>query len=256
MSTDLVTLAGLVDDAARNATAIAQLTHTHELDESSAYEIQRLSIERRLARGEQRIGFKMGLTSRAKMQQVGVHEMIWGQLTSRMLIEDGESVSRSAYIHPRAEPEVAFLLKAPLSGPISPMQALAAVEAVAPAIEIIDSRYENFRFALADVVADNSSSSGFVVGPWNAPDTDLDNLGMILEVNGRVRETGSSAAILGHPLRSLAAASRLVATRGFRLEAGQIIMAGGATAAVALGAGDAVRVSVEKLGRVSFRVQV
>ena len=103
----------------------------------------------------------MGFTSRAKMVQMGVDDMIWGRLTNSMLVEDGGEIDISNYVHPRVEPEIAYLLKAPLSGPLSTAEAWNAVEAVAPAMEIIDSRYENFKFTVEDVVADNSSSSGF-----------------------------------------------------------------------------------------------
>ncbi len=251
---DLDTLAKSVDDAARNAKAIAQLSMGITLSLEDAYTIQKKMIGLRIARGERRVGMKMGFTSRAKMIQMGVSDMIWGRLTDKMLVEDGGRISLAKYVHPRVEPEIAYLLKAPLAGPVTPIQALAAVEAIAPAIEIIDSRFDNFKFSLEDVVADNASSTGFVVGPWSKPDIDCSNLGMLLEIDGRAAQIGSSAAILGNPARSLAAASRMVAEHGERLEAGWIVMAGGATEAVALTAGMSVRNTVEKLGSVSFTV--
>lgn len=251
---DLDTLAKSVDDAARNAKAIAQLSMGTTLSLEDAYTIQKKMIGLRIARGERRVGMKMGFTSRAKMIQMGVSDMIWGRLTDKMLVEDGGRISLAKYVHPRVEPEIAYLLKAPLAGPVTPIQALAAVEAIAPAIEIIDSRFDNFKFSLEDVVADNASSTGFVVGPWSKPDIDCSNLGMLLEIDGRAAQIGSSAAILGNPARSLAAASRMVAEHGERLEAGWIVMAGGATEAVALTAGMSVRNTVEKLGSVSFTV--
>jgi 2-oxo-3-hexenedioate decarboxylase len=251
---DLDTLAKNVDDAARNAKAIAQISATQQLSLEDAYAVQKKMIALRISRGERRVGMKMGFTSRAKMVQMGVSDMIWGRLTDKMLVEDGGRISKANFVHPRAEPEIAYLLKAPLAGPVTPAQALAAVEAIAPAIEIIDSRYDNFKFSLEDVVADNASSSAFVIGNWSKPDIDCSNLGMILEVDGRAAQVGSSAAILGNPARSLAAASRMVAEHGERLEAGWIVMAGGATEAVALAAGTSVRNTVEKLGSVSFSV--
>jgi 2-oxo-3-hexenedioate decarboxylase len=194
----------------------------------------------------------MGFTSRAKMAQMGLNEMIWGRITDGMLIEAGSAVSRSRFVHPRAEPEVAFLLSRPLAGRIDAMTAAAAVEAVAPALELIDSRYENFKFSLTDVIADNSSASALVVGAWADPKTDLSNLGLVMSIDGAPRQIGSTAAILGNPLFSLVAAARLVAERGERLNAGDIVMAGGATAAEALSAGNHIRLSVERLGTVSF----
>jgi 2-oxo-3-hexenedioate decarboxylase len=138
---------------------------------------------------------------------------------------------------------------------VTPAAALAAVGGLAPALEIIDSRYRDFKFSLTDVIADNSSSSSFVVGPWASPDTDISNLGMILEVDGEAKQIGSSAAILGHPIRSLVAAARIADAAGEPLQAGDIVMAGGATAAVALERGQHIRLVAQYIGRVEFRVQ-
>jgi 2-oxo-3-hexenedioate decarboxylase len=251
---DIQALAARVDDAARGAKAIAQLTGEVDLSIDDAYEIQRASIGRRLERGEKQVGMKMGFTSRAKIIQMGVSDMIWGRLTSGMIVEDGGSISMKRYVHPRVEPEVAFLLKAPLSGAITPLQALSAVEAIAPAMEIIDSRYEKFKFSHIDVVADNTSGAGFVTGPWHRPDIDFSNLGMVLSFSGKPVQIGSSAAILGHPLRSLVSAARFAAEAGEPLQPGWIIMAGGATAAEALTIGAYVEHEVQHLGRVAFTV--
>lgn len=253
--TDIQKLAGTVDGAARDARAIAQLSAQSAFTLDEAYAVQKASIGLRLARGERRVGLKMGFTSRAKAVQMGVHDLIWGRLTDRMIIEDGGSIEFARYVHPRVEPEIAFLLKTSLAGTVTPAQALSAVEAIAPAMELIDSRYENFKFSLEDVVADNSSSSGFVVGPWHRPDIDFSNLGMVLSFDGRPVQIGSSAAILGHPLRSLVAAARMAAAGGEQLEAGWIVMAGGATAAEALRPGLCVETEVQHLGRVAFTVR-
>ena len=245
-----------LDSAALEARATPQLTHSDpDLSVADAYRIQKLSVDRRLARGERRIGVKMGLTSRAKMQQVGVDEVAWGRLTDAMLIEEGAALSRAKYVHPRVEPEIAFLMKAPLAGKVTGAAALVAVEAIAPAMEIIDSRFENFKFALEDVVADNTSSSGLVIGSWHDPRIDFSNLGVILEIDGRVIEVGSTAAILGHPLRSLVAAARLVAQAGEEIAAGDIVMAGGITAAPNLAPGQTVRTTIQRLGSVMFHVE-
>lgn len=250
----IAALAALVDDAAREAREIDQLSLSHPLTVEQAYAIQQASIERRLKRGEVRVGLKMGLTSRAKMIQVGVDEVIWGRLTNAMRLEDNGILAMERYVHPRIEPEIAFLLKAPLSGDVSPAEAMVAVAAVAPAMEVIDSRYRNFKFSLTDVIADNASSSSFVIGAWNDPGVDLANLGMVLEIDGRPRQIGSSAAILGHPARALAAASRLAARAGETLQPGWIVMAGAATEAVALQPGMHIRNLVEHLGAVSLSV--
>lgn len=249
---DLEALAARLDQAAASAVAIAQIAEPLSIEQ--AYEIQARSLARRYARGERRIGIKMGFTSRAKMAQMGVADMIFGRLTDRMLIETGGSISRARFVHPRVEPEVAFLLGRPLEGRVDPMTAQAAVAGIAPALEIIDSRYRDFKFSLTDVIADNSSSSALVIGPWSDPGAHLGNLGLQLEIGGVARQIGSTAAILGHPIFSLVAAARLVAERGETLRAGDIVMAGGATAAEPLVAGNHVRLSMEKLGSVYFTV--
>jgi 2-oxo-3-hexenedioate decarboxylase len=248
--------AATLDDAARTGRAIPQITAIDpELDIAAAYEIQAHAIARRLGRGERRIGMKMGLTSRAKMVQVGVDQMCWGRLTDTMLLEEGGSLSYRRFIHPRIEPEVAFLMKGALAGRVTGAQALAAVEAIAPAMEVIDSRYENFKFALADVIADNSSSSALVVGAWQDARQDFSNLGVILEIDGQAAEIGSTAAILGHPLRSLVAAAHMVAEHGESLNPGDIVMAGGITAAPMLKPGMTVRNDIQNLGCVTIHVQ-
>ncbi len=251
---DIAKLARTLDDAAANAKATRQLSDKETLTEAEGYDVQAASILRRVARGEKRVGVKMGFTSRAKMIQMGIDDMIWGRLTDAMVIEDGGTISLGRYVHPRVEPEIAFLLERPLAGTVTGAEALAAVEAVAPAMEIIDSRYRDFKFSLADVVADNCSSSGFVVGPWHDAGADLTNLGMIMEVNGRPRQIGSAAAFLGNPVRALVAAARLSTAAGEPLEAGWIVMAGGATAAEALKPGVHVRNVVQELGSVAFSV--
>jgi 2-oxo-3-hexenedioate decarboxylase len=253
--TDIAKAAEIVDEAARTAREIAQFTESGPLGVAEAYAIQAHSIARRLSRGEHLVGIKMGLTSRAKMAQVGVDEVIWGRLTDAMRLEEGASLSRAKYVHPRIEPELAFLLKRPIEGELTPAEALASVEAIAPAMEIIDSRYRNFKFALPDVIADNSSSSGFVVGPWASPTRDFSNLGLVMEVNGRPVEIGSTAAILGDPIRSLVAAARLAAPVLGGLKAGWIILAGGATAAHSLKVGESVRTVMQGLGAVAIRVE-
>jgi 2-oxo-3-hexenedioate decarboxylase len=248
----ITSLAQRVDDAARYAKPIAQFGAEEKLNVEEAYEIQRASIAQRLARGERRTGMKMGFTSRAKMVQMGVHDMIWGRLTDAMAEEDGGQVSLGRFVHPRVEPELAFLLGKPLPAGASLAQALDAVVAVAPALEIIDSRFEAFRFSLEDVIADNASSSGYVIGPWQDPRQDFSNLGLVLSINGMPCQVGSTAGILGNPLRSLVAAARLSAQADEPLQEGWLVMAGGATAAEALAPGQHIVLEMQGLGRAEF----
>lgn len=254
----VATLAKIVDEAARKAKAIVQLSSAYkDISVREAYDIQRASIGMRVERGDRVVGMKMGLTSHAKMQQVGVHSPIYGHLTQSMMLNDGDSIQMETQIHPRAEPEIAFILGRDLSGPVTSAQAMLAVEGVCAALEIIDSRYQEFKFDLCDVIADNASSSGFVLGSTVASpqDFDLGNIGMVLEINGEIKQVGSSAAILEHPANALAQLANMLAERGEHLRAGQIILAGSATAAEYVQPGDFVRLRTDGLGTVSLHVQ-
>lgn len=243
-------LAAQLDDAALSAKAIPQIAEAAGLGTDDAYAVQAALVERRLARGERLVGLKMGLTSRAKMLQMGVSDVIWGRLTDGMRVADGGSLDTRGFIHPRVEPEVAFLI----GRDVRPGEDFASVvEAVAPAVELIDSRYADFRFSLPDVIADNTSAAGFAIGPWQPVPAGLDNLGVLLEVNGRVVQTGSTAAILGDPRRAFDEAVRLAGQQGVRLREGWVLMAGAATAAVPLPPGAHVRAVVEQLGTASLR---
>jgi len=248
-------LAAQLDAAARDAREVAQIDPEGRLSLQDAYAIQRASIERRVFRGARRVGVKMGFTSRAKMVQMGLSDVIWGRLTGDMLIEEGMAASFARFVHPRAEPEIAFLLKKPLLGNVTAAEALASVEAVAPALEIIDSRYRDFKFTLPEVIADNASSSGIVVGPWTDPREDFSNLGLTMSIDGRVVQVGSTAAILGHPLRSLVAAARLSDAAGEPLQAGWVVMAGGATPAEWVKPGHYVSIEMERLGGAGFHME-
>lgn len=250
--TDLNAVAARVDDAARYAEPIAQLTGDAGFSLDEAYEIQRASIERRIHRGESMVGVKLGFTSRAKMVQMGVDSLIWGWLTDAMLEEDGGRVLLDRFIHPRVEPEVCFLTSREIDRPLTLLEAASYLEAVAPAMEIIDSRYRNFKFTLEDVVADNCSSAGLVIGPWTRRFDTLRNAGVLMRLDGRAVQVGSTAAILGDPLRSVVQASRLISQSGLVLPPGSLIMAGAATAAEALPRGAHVQCVVNGLGTTEF----
>jgi len=248
-------IAKTLDRAATTAKSVDMITLTQTVTLSQAYEIQAASLEQRFSRGEQLVGYKMGFTSKAKMIQMGVDDLIWGRLTDAMEIKENQTIDVNDYVHPRAEPEIAFLLKAPLSGIVTKEEALAAVESIAPAIELIDSRYTNFKFSLTDVVADNSSSSGFLIGPWLPSDSNIDGLVMDLKVDGEVVATGLSNDILDHPLNSLVEAARCIGAAGLELKAGQIILAGAATAAVAIKPNQTISVDVAHLGSCQFKTK-
>uniref|UniRef100_UPI003F694618 2-keto-4-pentenoate hydratase n=1 Tax=Paractinoplanes polyasparticus TaxID=2856853 RepID=UPI003F694618 len=226
-------LALALDNALTSATELPG--GGHEI--ADPYAVQREVVDLRLARGETCVGVKLGLTSKAKMRQMGVDSVIWGRLTDAMRIEDGGLLDLGPRIHPKVEPEVAFLVRD------------GAIAAVAPALEVIDSRWLDFKFTLDEVIADNTSAAGFVVGPWQPVPPAVDDLDVRLLVDDEVVESGSTAAILGDPREAFAEALRLAGT----LEDDWIVLAGAATAAVPVGPGQSVRVEVEGLGSASLR---
>lgn len=247
------TLAQVLDDAARQARPVPQPSGSVTLDLASAYAVQAALLARRHARGETPAGVKLGFTSRAKAEQMGVHEVILGRLTEAMQVADGGVLDRSALIHPRVEPEVAFLLGAELVPGAEPDALAAAVASVASALEVIDSRYTDFRFSLGDVVADNTSAAAYVIGPWQHP-CDLVDRDVRLEVDGELVDTGSTTAILGDPWNALAEAARMAGRLGLRLGAGDVLLAGAATAAAPLTGSGLVTGVVHGLAQVTVRV--
>jgi 2-oxo-3-hexenedioate decarboxylase len=249
-------IARLLDEAALARTPLPQLAQQgYGLTLAEAYRVQAQLLALRETRGERLIGLKMGFTSEAKRLQMKIDDLIWGRLTDAMRIGSGGTLALSQFIHPRIEPELAFLLETPLRGAVSADEARAAIGAVAPALEVLDSRYRDFRFSLPDVVADNSSSAAFVVGEWRPLPADLTNLAIAMSFDEQVLESGSSAAIMGDPVRSLMAAARLAAESGLTLESGWLVLAGGATAALPLVAGARVSVAVESLGTAQLEVR-
>ena len=248
-------IAKRLDECVISQQTTASLRTEHPFDLQAAYQIQELGVALREARGEKRVGVKLGFTSREKMKQMGVDHLIWGVITDTMQLEEGASVDLSRFIHPRIEPEVAFITRKEISRALNLAEAIDAIAGVCPAIEIIDSRYQAFKFTLEDVVADNTSSAGFVLGAMQPVNTDISNCGVNMKENGRLVQAGSTAAILGDPLRSLVQVSQLLAEKGQVLPAGSIIMAGAATAAQAMQKNALYETHILGLGTVSVRSQ-
>lgn len=227
-----------------------------DMDFDDAYDIQYAIRRRKLGRGNRLAGLKVGLTSRAKMKQMGVETPIYGFLADYFDRPDGGEIETDQLIHPKVEAELAFVTKESLKGPGCHIgNVLAATDFVIPAVEIIDSRYENFRFDLASVIADNASSSRYVLGGCMAAPADVDmrTLGVVMEKNGQVVELGAGAAVLGHPAASVALLANMLGERGEEIPAGTLILTGGITAAVAVEKGDCVNVRYQGLGSVGMR---
>jgi len=228
-----------------------------QLSIADAYLVQEELVRQKLTEGKKIVGPKMGITSEAKMQQMNVDDPIYGYVFDNMVIEEGEHVSVADFIHPKVEAEIGFILKEDLEGPgITSLDVLRATEFVFPALEIIDSRYENFNFTLPDVIADNTSAAGAIFGTdLKRPESlELDVVGVTLAVNGEIKELGAGAAVLGHPANSVARLANMLSEKGKKVKAGQPILTGGVTSAVHLTPGDFVHVKYGGLGDVSFLV--
>ncbi|KIL45127.1 2-keto-4-pentenoate hydratase [Jeotgalibacillus soli] len=228
-----------------------------ELTVDEAYLIQKELINLKIQQGLSVVGPKMGLTSRAKMKQMNVEEPIYGYIFDNMVVQEGSSLSLSELIHPKVEAEIAFVLDKDLAGPaISGVQVLAATKYVLPALEIIDSRYENFQFTLPDVIADNTSSARVVFGNQlrRPEELELDLVGTTLSINGEIRALGAGGAVLGHPAHSVAMLANMLHREGSKLKAGQIILTGGITEAILLENGDEVVAKFDQLGQVSIKI--
>lgn len=224
-----------------------------DLDLDTGYQIQDLNLTKRLERGEKLIGVKLGLTSRAKQQRMGVHFPFVAWLTDAMILPVGDPVPQDALIHPRIEPEIVFVMGERLEGPgITCAQAMAAVESVWGGAEVIDSRYQDFRFKAGDVSADNASSGAFVTGPIGVPPSELDlaTEAVLVEVDGIIVDSATGAAVQGHPGEALALAANDLARRGHAIEAGWIVLTGGMTDAVFSPPGASVAMHFTNLGSV------
>lgn len=224
-----------------------------ELDVATGYEIQDLTLQRRLDRGEKVVGIKLCLTSRAKQQRMGVDTPFVAWLTDAMVLPAGDPVPQDQLIHPRIEPELVFVMGERLEGPgVTAAQAMAAVDHVLGGAEVIDSRYRDFKFAAGDVIADNASSGAFVTGPVALPPSELDLSleAVLVEVDGQVVDSATGAAVQGHPGEALALAANDLATRGHAIEPGWIVLTGGMTDAYFATPGSSISCHFTNLGSV------
>ena len=260
MVLDSNTIAGLaehLETCQLQARDTTKITDDHPgMDWDDAYAVQDEILRRKLARGGRVVGYKAGLTSHAKMKQMGVDTPVFGFLVDEFDVPEGSEIKTSELIHPKVEPEICFVTRTELRGPGCHIAAvLAACDFVLPGIEVIDSRYRDFKFDLKSVVADNTSASRFVVGGRIAParDIDLRTLGIVLEKNGEPVAFGAGAAVLGHPAAAVAMLVNHLGRRGQVLPAGSLVLSGGITEAVAVQAGDHVTLRMQHLGSVSLR---
>jgi 2-oxo-3-hexenedioate decarboxylase len=222
-----------------------------------AYKIQEINMEKNLHDGDQFVGWKMGLTSFAKQQSVGVNQPIYGRLLKSMEMPN-EELSLAGFIHPRVEPEFAFLINKKLEGNnVTEQDVWQATEAVMLALEVIDSRYKDFSFNLIDVVADNASSAKFFLSekrfainefPWEKANIQM-------KLNGRIVQEGKGSAVMGNPVRSVVELVKMLHSSGLCIEPGMMVLTGGITEAIHVLSGDSIIVEFDGLGKIDLTVR-
>ena len=231
-------------------------TRHPDLTIEDAYAIQQHLLARRIAQGEHVIGKKIGVPSEAVMNMLGVFQPDFGWLTDGMVYNEGEAIPASSLIQPKAEGEIAFLLKKTLKGPgVTAADVIAATQGVMTCFEIVDSRIRDWKIKIQDTVADNASCGVFVLGDRlvDPRDVDLGTCGMVLEKNGEIVATGAGAAALGHPANAVAWLANTLGALGIALEAGEVILSGSLAAMVPVKAGDNLRVTIGGIGSCSVR---
>jgi 2-keto-4-pentenoate hydratase len=255
---DPVPLANLADSlwrAEADRAPISPITDGWpDLSMTDAYAIQTRNVDRRVADGAVIRGHKVGLTSRASQELLGVHEPNFGVLLDDMFIDEGDDVELDILIQPRVESEIAFIMAEDLAGPgVTTTQALAAVGGVLPAIEVVDSRISDWRIRLADTIADNASSARAVVGARITPVAGLDLrlLGVLFSRNGAPIDSGAGAAVLGNPARCVAWLANQLGALGGGLRRGDVVLAGALHRMVPVRPGDFFQAQFAHLGTVT-----
>ncbi|MFZ2123000.1 MAG: 2-oxopent-4-enoate hydratase [Rhodoferax sp.] len=251
------TLGDELFQAMRTQTVVDPLTSRHpDITIENAYHIQQRMLSRRIQAGERVVGKKIGVTSAAVMNMLGVYQPDFGYLLDGMIYNEGQSIDISTLIQPKAEGEIAFILKKDLMGPgISNADVLAATECVMPCFEIVDSRIRDWKIKIQDTVADNASCGVFVLGD-RAVDPrriDLSTCGMVLEKNGDIIGTGAGAAALGSPVNAVTWLVNTLGRLGIGMKAGEVILSGALAAMSPARVGDNFRVSIGGMGSCSVR---
>ena len=244
-------------DALVARTPIAPLSAAHpDMTIEDAYHVQQRMIARRLEQGDRVIGKKIGVTSKAVMNMLGVHQPDFGYLLDSMVFNEGESVDMDTLIQPKAEGEIAFLLKKDLQGPgVTAADVLAATEGVMACFEIVDSRIQDWKIKIQDTVADNASCGVFVLGDQlvDIADLDLALAGMVLEKNGEIVVTGAGAATMAHPVNAMVWLANMLGSLGIALKAGDTVLSGAMGAMVPVARGDNLRMTIGGIGGCSVR---
>ncbi len=255
---DLAKLARYLVDAEARREAVTPITDAEPgLSAEDGYAIQALVIDAKLAAGERVVGAKLGLTSKAKQAAMSVDQPVYGVLTSGMALGFDQPLNCDELIHPRVEPEIVFMLAESLAGPgVTGHDVLDATRWLTCGLEVIDSRFADFRFTHADVVADNTSASRFCLGSMRCSPSEVPDLSLVgcnLQVGSKVVATAAGAAILGHPASAVAMLANWMGARGGSLDTGTIIFSGGLTNAVPMHPGVSVSATFARLGTITLR---
>jgi 2-oxopent-4-enoate hydratase len=253
---DVQQLARTLRDAEHTCVPCDRLSDATAMTMAQAYAVQQVNIDARVAGGARIIGRKIGITSKAVMEWLKVDQPDFGALLSDMMVADGGVIARSSLLQPRVEGEIAFVLKRDLRGEhITAVDVAAATDHVCAAIEVIDSRVRDWQITITDTIADNASSSRFVLSGQRAQlgAADLALVGCALRVNGRVRSTGAGAACLGHPVQAVVWLANALQRVGHPLRAGDVVLSGALGPVVPVHAGDHIEVDVHGVGSCSVR---
>ena len=251
------TLGDELYQAMTTQTVVDPLTSRYpDITIENAYHVQQRMVARRVQAGERVVGKKIGVTSAAVMNMLGVYQPDFGYLLDGMIYNEGDAIDTSTLIQPKAEGEIAFILKKDLMGPgVTAADVMAATEGVMACFEIVDSRIKNWKIKIQDTVADNASCGVFVLGDRlvDPRDVDLATCGMVLEKNGEIVATGAGAAALGHPANAVAWLANTLGRLGMGLKAGEVVLSGSLGIMVPVQAGDSLRVSIGGIGGCSVR---
>ena len=258
MTVDAKATAEALYKATRTRTPLPPLTTTHpDMTVADAYAVQSELCDMLLAEGDRVVGYKLGLTSAAMQQMFGLDEPDYGPVFASGMIDDGTAVDVGRYIQPKVEAEIALMLDRPLTGPgVSAQEAARAIGGAAAAIEIVDSRIEDWKIKVPDTIADLASSAAVVLSSRLVPihDVDVRLIGMVLTRNGELMGTAAGAAALGNPIQAVAWLANTLAVHGVTLEAGRFVMTGALSAAFPAQPGDVIRAEFDRLGPVTVRM--
>lgn len=253
----LTSAAAALWDAEKSRTPIAPLTETYPgFGEAEAYAVQDLVAKHHLNQGAKLVGYKVGLTSKEAQKHFGVFEPDYGHLFDTMVVSDDGEMRASELIQAKIEGEIAFVMGRDLSGPgVTVVEAMRAVDFVTASLEIVDSRIRDWKIRAADTIADNGSSSRFVLSgkKTRLEEVDLPYCGMALWKNGEVELTAAGSAVMGNPLHAVVFLANLLGRHGRKLEAGQIVLSGSLGGMVKVQPGEWYRCEILKLGKCQVR---